>query len=354
MIRVGLIGFGLAGRVFHAPLISSVDGLELAAILERQTNEAAKRYPGIRTYRALDGMLADASLDLIVVASPSGTHFDIARRIIGAGKHVVVDKPVAPHSAKIAELAALARECNVLLIPFHNRRWDGDVLTVKKLLHEGALGRLVHFESRMERWAPGATRKPWKNDLEQGGGILLDLGTHLVDLTLALLGLPLGVSAEVLRERDSDGANDSFEIRLRYAEMRVTLVSNLLSTPAGPRFVLRGTRGNYRKSGLDPQEAALANITRIDTADWGNEPQSAWGLLYVDVDGAIVSQPVQTIPGDYRQFYLEVRNAIATGDEPPVHAIAAWRAARILEWAQQSARERREIPCDWAESPFPA
>lgn len=352
MIRVGLIGFGLAGRVFHAPLISSVDGLELASVLERSSDEAAKRYPGIRIHRVLDDMLADATLDLIVVATPSGTHFEIARQVIAAGKHVIVDKPVAPHSAQIAELARLAGERSVLLIPFHNRRWDGDVRTVQKLVAEGALGRLVHVDSRMERWAPGAARKPWKNEPEQGGGVLLDLGTHLVDLTLCLFGLPLGVAAEVERERGGEGANDSIEIRLRYAAMRATLISNLLTSPAGPRFVLRGTRGNFRKSGLDPQEAALGKITRIETADWGKEPQSSWGNLNVDIDGAIVSRPVETIAGDYRQFYVGVRNAIADGAQPPVHTRDAWRTARLLEWAEQSAHERREILCNWTEIPF--
>ncbi|HWE84853.1 MAG TPA: Gfo/Idh/MocA family oxidoreductase [Terracidiphilus sp.] len=347
MIRVGLIGFGLAGRVFHAPLISSVEGFELAAVLERTSDEAAKRYPGIRVYRELDAMLADPSLDLVVVASPSGTHFEIARQVIRAGKHLVVDKPVAPRSAEIAELANLARERGVLLIPFHNRRWDGDVLTVRKLVEEGVLGRLVHVESNMERWAPGAARRPWKNDPAEGGGVLLDLGTHLADLALALFGLPLGVGAEVERERDGKGANDSFTIRLRYPEMRVTLGSNLLSSPPGPRFVLRGTRGNFLKSGVDPQEAALRQVTRIESPQWGKELPSEWGMLHVDVDGAIVSRPVETQPGDYRKFYEGVREAIERGAEPPVKPEHAWRAARVLEWAEESARERREISCEW-------
>jgi predicted dehydrogenase len=349
MIRVALIGFGLAGRVFHAPLISSVEGFELAAVLERTSDEAAKRYPGIRVYRELDPMLADASLDLIVVATPSGTHFEIARRVIEAGKHLVVDKPVAPRAAEIRELAALARERRVLLIPFHNRRWDGDSLTVRKLVKESVLGRLVHLEARMERWAPGATRRAWKNDPAEGGGVLLDLGTHLVDLALVLFGLPLGVGAEVERERDGEGANDSFTIRLRYPEMWVTLGSNLLSSPPGPRFVLRGTRGNYHKTGVDPQEAALRRITRIETPEWGKEQPSEWGMLQVDVEGAIVSRPVETIAGDYRRFYEGVREAIERGAEPPVKPEDAWRAARVLECAEESARERREIPCAWDE-----
>jgi predicted dehydrogenase len=351
MIRVGVVGFGLAGRVFHAPLISSVDRLQLAAVVERSTSFAAERYPGTATYRTVEEMLADKSLDLIVVASPSATHFDVARQVIAAGKHVVVDKPVATSSTEIAQLIALAAERGVTLVPFHNRRWDGDYLTVEKLLREGAVGRLVSLESRMDRWNPGATRRAWKNDPAQGGGVLLDLGTHLVYLALALFGKPLGVSAEVERERDGEGANDAFTIRLRYDELRVTLGSNMLSAAQPPRWVLRGTEGCFRKSGVDPQEAALNKITRIDSPQWGQEPREQWGLLSVQTDGALVTQPVETIAGNYRRFYEGVRDALLGQATPPVSAVEAWRAARILEWAKQSSEDCREIVCDWSGEP---
>jgi predicted dehydrogenase len=351
MIRVGLIGFGLGGRVFHAPLIASVEGLRLAAIVERRTDEAAKRYPGITTYRSVEEMLADPSLDLIVVTTPSGTHFEIARQVIEAGKHVVVDKPMAPRSEEIAELMALAAQRGVHLIPFHNRRWDGDVMTVQNVLREGVLGRLVYMESRMDRWSPGATRRPWKNDAAQGGGVLLDLGTHLVYVALVLFGKPQGVSAEIDRERDGEGADDFFTVRLRYPRLRVTLASNLLSSPPGPRFLLRGTKGNFRKSGLDPQEAALSKITRIDSPAWGQDPASQWGTLTSAAEDGVGTRPVETIPGDYRRFYEGVREALMGRGEMPVPAVEAWRAARILEWAHTSSEERREIACDWTNEP---
>ena len=257
MIRVGLIGFGLAGRVFHAPLISSVEGLELAAVVERHTDHAAERYPGITTYRSLEAMLEDASLGLFVVATPSGSHFEVARQLLEAGKNVVVDKPLAVRSAEIAELMKLAAARGVLLAPFHNRRWDGDFLTVQRLLGEGSLGRLVHFESTFDRWAPGVARRPWKDDQDEGGGQLLDLGTHLADQALMLFGKPLAVSAEVQRERDGEGADDAFTLRLRYEGLWVVLGATCLSSLQRPRFHLRGTKGNYWKHGLDPQEDAL-------------------------------------------------------------------------------------------------
>lgn len=352
MIRVGIVSFGMAARVFHAPLISSIEGLEFAAVVERHTNQAATRYPGVATFRSLDEMLADSSLGLIVVATPSGTHFDMARQAIAAGKHIVVDKPMAVRAAEIAELVKLAREQDVQLFPFHNRRWDGDFLTVQQLLRTGALGRLVHLESRMDRWNPRATRRPWKDDPAQGGGVLLDLGTHLVDQALVLFGLPLGISAEVAREREGEGANDAFTIRLRYDDFRVTLGANALSSPPGPRFLVRGTKGNYQKHGVDPQERALNDVTQIDDPNWGEEPAEAWGQLHADNDGSIESQPIQTIAGDYRRYYATVRDAISGFPSLAPSPTEAWRVSRVLEWAQLSSEIAAEIACDWAGDPL--
>lgn len=351
MLRLGLVGFGMAGRVFHAPLISSVDGLQLAAVVERHGNGAAQRYPGITTHRNLEELLADPSIDLVVVATPSGTHFEVAREVLAAGKHAVVDKPVSVRSEQIGQLIELARAQKKFLVPFHNRRWDGDFLTVQKLLHEHQLGRIVHLESRFDRWNPGATRRPWKDDPEQGGGVLLDLGTHLVDQAVVLCGKPLGVSAEVLRERDGEGSDDAFTLRLRYERCFVTLGANALSAPAGARFHVRGTRGNFRKKGLDPQEAALNKITRITAANWGQEVSTEWGLLYVDVEAGMVSRPITTVPGDYRNFYAGVRDALNGQAPPPVSATDAWRVARILEWARASSQNRCEVACDWNMEP---
>lgn len=351
MIRAGLVGFGMAGRVFHAPLLASVEGMELAAVVERSTNKAAERYPGITVYRSLEAMLADSSLDLFVVATPNGTHFELAREILNAGKNVVVDKPMTMRSAEAVELIGLAKKHKRILSPFHNRRWDGDFLTVQRLLHEGALGRAVAFESRFDRWRPARlTERLWKEDVGSGG-MLLDLGPHLADQALALFGLPESVSAEVVRERDGAGPNDSFTIRLRYAGLMVTLASNLLSLPARPRYHLRGTRGGYVKMGVDAQEAALAKITRITDAAWGEEAAAAWGQLYVDVDGGSVSRPVPATRGDYRLYYAGVRDALLGKAAVPVTGLDGWRVARLLEWAVESAETRREIACDWSEEP---
>jgi scyllo-inositol 2-dehydrogenase (NADP+) len=351
MIRVGLIGFGLAGRVFHAPLLASVAGLELAAVLERHSDNAALRYPGITTYRSLDEMLADGSLTLMVVATPSGTHFELARRILDAGKSVVVDKPMAVTAAEIAQLMELAAVRRATLIPFHNRRWDSDFQTLYKLVREDCLGRIVHMDSTFDRWRPVAKPGAWKEDPAQGGGMLLDIGTHLADQAICLFGKPEAVSADVVRERDGVGSNDAFTVRLNYGDLLVTLSANVLSSLARPRYHLRGTKGNYSKWGLDPQEAELKNITRIEGPGWGHESPSSWGTLSVDVDGSIVTRPVTPIAGDYRLFYAGVRDALVGRSHAPVQARAAWCVARLLEWAAESSEKRREIACDWSEEP---
>jgi predicted dehydrogenase len=350
MIRVGLVGFGLGGRVFHAPLLSSVDGLELAAVLERSSDHCAARYPGIATYRTLDDLLADRSLGLIVVTTPNGTHFEVARKALEAGKNVVADKPMCVTSAQISQLISLATAQGLLLVPFHNRRWDSEFQTVQKLIHEGSLGRLVHFESTIDRWRT-TNRVAWKDDPSLGGGLLLDLGTHLADQALVLFGKPEAVSAEIVRERDGEGCEDSFTVRLRYPGLWVTLGANQLSSLPRPRFHLRGTRGNFLKIAPDPQEAALGKITRIADPAWGQEAPADWGTLAVNVDGAMVTCPVESVPGDYRLYYAGVRDALLGKAASPVPAIAAWRVARLLEWAVDSAEQRREIACDWSEEP---
>jgi scyllo-inositol 2-dehydrogenase (NADP+) len=355
MIRVGLVGFGMAGRVFHAPLISSVDGLELAAVVERNSDHAAERYPGITTYRSLDELLADSSIKLVVVATPNATHFDVALRVLEAAKNVVVDKPASVTSSEIDQLMELAGGVGLKFIPFHNRRWDSDFRTIQKVLDEKALGQLVHFESNFDRWRPGLSSRVWKEEPEQGG-ILLDIGTHLVDQALALFGVPGSVGADVRREREGDGANDSFAIRLHYyTGLSVTLGANLLSTLARPRFHLRGTKGNYWKWGLDPQEEALNAITRIDVQNWGQEAESNWGTISIGTEEGLDTHRVESLAGDYRLFYQGVRDALV-GDAnppvaPPVEPIDAWRTARLLEWAAESAKTRRDIECDWSAEP---
>ncbi len=352
MIRVGLVGFGMGSRVFHAPLVSSVEGLELAAVVERTSNKAVERYPNIKVYRSLSDMLADATLGLIVVASPNGTHYALAKEILSAGKNVVVDKPMTLTSDEAAELIGLAKKHGTLLAPFHNRRWDSDFLTVQELLLEGVLGRLVAFESRFDRWRPTPlTERLWKENSDLGGGTLLDLGPHLGDQALTLFGKPESVSADVVREKDGPGVDDAFTVRMGYPGFVVTLGANSLSLPSTTRFHLRGTKGNYLKSGLDLQEAALTKVLRIDDPKWGQEPSTSWGVLHVGIDGGSVSRPVPAVAGDYRHYYAGIRDALLGRAPAPVSGVDGWRVARLLEFAAESSQKRCEVVCDWSQEP---
>jgi scyllo-inositol 2-dehydrogenase (NADP+) len=346
MIRVGLVGYGMAGRVFHAPVISAVEGLELAAVVERHSRNAEAAFPGIRTYTSLEEMLKDESLQLIVVATPNTSHAPLAHQALVAGRHVVVDKPTGITSKEIEGLIA-ATGPDRFLIPFHNRRWDNDFQTLRKLLHEEKLGTVVSLESTFLRWRPAA-RGTWRDDGTDGGGILLDLGTHLADQAVQLFGLPLEISAEVTAERPDGKVNDAFTIRLYYPGNVVTLVANCLTALPRPRYTVRGTKGNYVKWGLDPQEDRLKATGKVEGSNWGVDPTSAWGTLSVDVDGSMVTHPVQPIPGDYRLYYAGVRDAILGKSAPPVLATDALHVAQILETAEQSSRDKRTLPLTWA------
>jgi len=349
MIRAGVVGYGLAGRVFHAPMIAAVEGLELAAVVERSGRAAEQAYPGITTYPSLDAMLGDATIELIVVATPNTTHAPFAKQALAAGRHVVVDKPVGITSQEVAEIIAVAKLHDRLFIPFHNRRWDGDFQTLQQLLHAKTLGRIVSFESTFDRWRPAPRRGVWREDGTPGGGILLDLGTHVADQALQLFGLPEAVGAEIVSERDNAVTDDAFTIRLRYPHLTVTLGATALAAQPRPRFHVRGTHGGFVKSGLDPQENRLKETGRVVEPNWGTEPPSAWGILAIDVDGGMISKPVETIAGDYRLYYAAVRDALLGKAAPPVLATDALRVSRLLEWASQSSEERREIRCEWDE-----
>lgn len=354
-IRVGLVGYGLAGKVFHGPLITAVEGLALAAVVERSTRQAEAAYPGIVTYTSLEAILADPTLDLIVVATPDNFHVAHAHQALEAGRHVIVDKPVAATAKEVAGLIDHAKKAGRLLMPFHNRRWDSDFRTLQKLLQEEKLGRIVAVESTFDRWRPHPRLAKWQEDGTTPGGVLTNLGTHLTDQALVQFGLPEAVSAEVLTERDSGAAVDAFTLRLHYPRQIVTLSSNYLAAQQRPRFTVRGTQGNFIKLGLDPQEEHLKQAGRVVEPNWGLEPPSAWGTLIVEPKGdpgdSIVTYPVKPIPGDYRIYYEGVRDAILGKSRPPVEGIDAWRVAQLLEWAIESSAQRRAIECDWTKQP---
>ena len=355
-IGVGVVGFGLGGRVFHAPFVNAIPGLRLAAVVQRKGDEAAKAYPAARIARAFDEVLADKAIELVVVTTPSATHFELAKQALEAGKHVVADKPFTATSAEALELCQLAKRKGLLAIPFHNRRWDGDFLTVKKLIAEQAVGRLVTFESHFDRFRPIPRAGVWQEAKNPANGMLFDLGPHLVDQALALFGPPGSITASVRSDRDGSAIEDAFDITLSYPGVNgkgllAHCRTSYLACSNAPRFVLHGTRGSFVKRGLDPQEGALVGGAKLPPLGspevWLQEAESAWGTLTVAPDPAapetLTERRVKTELGDYRGFYANVRDAILGAAPPALTAEDGFRIIRLLELARQSSAEGRTL-----------
>nr|BFE63266.1 Gfo/Idh/MocA family oxidoreductase [Dactylosporangium thailandense] len=338
-LRVGLIGYGLAGSAFHAPLISTTPGLSLAAIVtanaERQA-AAAERYPDARIVGRAEELWSAGDLDAVVVASPNRTHAPMARAALEAGLSVVVDKPLTPASAEAEELAALAAKQQKLLTVYQNRRWDGDFRTVRRLVAEGALGRVLRLESRFDRWRP-VPKGGWREsgDPAEAGGLLYDLGSHLVDQALQLLGPATEVYAEAHTRRAGLTVDDDTFIALRHeGDARSHLWATTLAAKAGPRLRVLGDRGSYLKYGLDVQEDALRAGRLPTEPGWGQEEPGAFGVL-TDYDG--VDHTVPTDPGAYQDFYAGFAAALRDGAPAPVDVHDAIAALKVLEAARRSA-----------------
>lgn len=342
-INVGLIGFGMAGQVFHAPLIHANPHLRLTHVVQRRGEQSRDRYPQAKVIRDVKDLLSDPSVSLVVVATPNYTHFEIAAQALEAGKHVVVDKPFTVTSADADQLIALSRNVNRVLSVFQNRRWDGDFLTVHRILDEKLLGRVVEFESRFDRFRPGLRPGAWREQALPGSGVLFDLGVHLIDQAVVLFGRPVAVSADLRRQRDSAAVIDSFDVRLEYPQLRATVKAGLLVCEPSPRFVLYGTEGSYLKFGLDPQEGALKRGATPDQNNWGEEPEDSWGT-HSHCNRSVVRAKYPTLPGCYSEYYTNVYRAILGQAELAVKPEQAREVIGLIELAQQSALEKRTIP----------
>ncbi|MFE4370441.1 Gfo/Idh/MocA family oxidoreductase [Streptomyces sp. NPDC056835] len=346
-LRVGLVGYGLAGSVFHAPLIAATDGLVLDTVVtssQERREQARAEFPGVRFAASPDELWQRAdSLDLIVIASPNKTHVPIATAALKAGLPVVVDKPIAGSAAEARELAALAEERGLLLSVFQNRRWDNDFLTLSRLVAAGELGAVQRFESRFERWRP-QLKGGWRESgaAEEIGGLLYDLGSHVVDQALVLFGPAVRVYAEADVRRPGAEADDDTFIAITHANgVRSHLYASATTAQLGPRFRVLGSEAGYVKYGLDPQEADLREGRRPGRGPgWGTEPESLWGRIGAGESPLTGGgHPVETEPGDYPAYYAGIATALREGTAPPVTAHEAAAALDVLEAARRSARE---------------
>jgi scyllo-inositol 2-dehydrogenase (NADP+) len=336
-IGVGLIGYGVAAKVFHRPLIESVDDLKIVGALRHRMAQGERT--DLPIVIKLEEFLAVPKLQVAVICTPNHTHFDLARRCLEAGLHVVVDKPVTVTSAEAEELIALAKQRGRILTVFHNRRYDGDFVLVQRLLAEGALGRLVSYESSYDRFRPHLREGAWREQRQPGSGILYDLGPHLIDQAVLLFGWPRAISGRIRQERDGTNADDAFDVVLDYGAIAVSLHARLVAAVPRPRFRLNGTQGSLMIAGLDQQEELLRSGISPLSREW-REARTGTATLRVEVDGELKQQEIPNPLGNYRQFYLDLANAIRDNKEPTVSAEAGRDTVRVIEAAIESSSRR--------------
>ena len=345
-LRVALIGYGAAGSIFHAPLITATPGMSIGAIVTRspaRLQQAHHDFPEAEVFSTVDQLWSQAShFDLVVVAAPNRLHVPLGIAALNAGLPVVIDKPMAASVTDAERLVAASRATGKLLTVFQNRRWDNDFLTVRQLLKDNMLGPITRFESRFDRYRAEPRAHAWRelSAVEEAGGLLYDIGSHLIDQAVQLFGLPLQVYAEMERQRPGVQVDDDTFVALTFAHgVHAHLWMSVVARIAGPRMRLSGLRGTYEKWGLDPQEDALRSGIRPSAPNWGKEPRELWGRLSTDVEGIHIDGAIETLPGRYESYYMLVRDALLQNGPPPVDPADALITLRIIEAAQQSARE---------------
>jgi scyllo-inositol 2-dehydrogenase (NADP+) len=337
-IRTALVGYGSVAEKMHAPLISVCPDLSFTAIVERNGNRCQEKYRHVRTFRSLEELLEADAADLICITTPNEYHFPMAKQCLMAGKHVVVDKPVTIFSHEAAELEHLATEKGLVCSVFHNRRFDGDFRTLQQLVAQKTLGELVYLESHFDRFRPTVSEN-WREKEVPGNGITYDLGSHLIDQVVLLFGKPSAIFADIQKQRQNAVADDYFDICLYYEGFKARVTAGVLVNVATPKFILLGHQGAYQKYHLDVQEQAFKEGRRPEGPDWGVDPESRWGTLYLENSSA----PYPTVAGDYRIFYQNVADAILLESPLKVTLNQTISVLKIIEAAFVSAREGKKL-----------
>lgn len=346
-VKVGLIGFGMAGRIFHAPLIAAVKGFELAVIRESREENikiARNRYPDARIVPDTSDIINDKNIDLVVVAVPNKHHHSLAKEALNAGKHVVVEKPFTVTTEQADELISLAGKTGKTLTVYQNRRWDSDFLTVQKVLKSGMLGRLVEYESHYDRFRNTIRPNTWKEEGTPGTGLLYDLGSHLIDQALVLFGVPQAITADIRNQRDESKIPDNAELIMHYEKLKVTIKTGMLIKEPLPKYILLGTDGSFIKYGLDVQEEALnSGALPADDENWGAEPEEIWGTINTTYNGISFRGKVQSEAGNYLRFYENLYASLNDQEELQVKPAQARNTIRVIELAMKSNEEKRTV-----------
>ena len=344
-IKVGLVGFGISAKVFHAPFLTTVPGYELVSVVERTRNESQKLYPAMKVIRHIEELIADPLIDLIVITTPNETHFPYAKLALEGGKHVVLEKPFANSSEEAMQLVEIAKLSPGILSVYQNRRYVSDFLTIREIIDKNLLGEVHGFSAHYDRYRAEAKTNAWREEIKPGSGVLYDLGPHLIDQALCLFGLPHTITADIRKQRPHSKVDDYFDLQLNFGFSKVMLHAGMLVREPGPRYMIHGTKGSFIKYGEDPQEAALrAGISPMGQ-DWGQEPDTFQGLLHTEFNGSVTKENYQTKKGHFGNYYKSLYQSIIEGKpvtEKPEHG---YNTVRLIELAFESHQKKCTVPC---------
>lgn len=335
-INAALCSFGMSGNVFHAPFLHLHPGFNFYAVWERSKQLAKEKYPSVVTYTSLEDLLADQKVELVIVNTPNATHFEYAKKALEAGKHIIVEKPFTITTMEAEELIALAQQRDKKISVFHNRRFDSDYKTVKKIVEQDILGDVVEVEIHFDRYKQELSPKQHKETPGPGTGVLYDLGSHIIDQALFLFGMPDFVFGDVAIQRAISEVDDYFEVLMLYPHLRIRLKAGYLVREPLPSYVLHGTMGSFIKTRADVQEALLQLGVKPIGDDWAVEPESERGLLHTEQNGQVIREKVATEKGNYMQYFEGVHNAIRSDENMPVDGEDGLNVIKIIEAAYTS------------------
>jgi scyllo-inositol 2-dehydrogenase (NADP+) len=342
-IKAAITSYGLSGQAFHGPFLKVNPRFEVVQILERNKNLSATLFPETEIVRSFENILDNPEVELVVINTPDHLHFEMSKAAINAGKHIIVEKPVTLKSHEAEELLKLSKNAGVVFTVSQNRRWDGDFLTIQKVIEQGKLGRLIEFESHYDRFRPVITPNTWKETGDEYSGVLYGLGTHMVDQALVLFGKPESVTAHLKINRTGGIVTDYYDIRLEYDNFSVLLKCSYLVMNNSIRYILNGENGTFQKYGIDPQEDMSRAGYLPDIDNWGKEPEINWGILMYEKEGIRYEEKVETIAGNYSIFYNNVFDVIRNGHELMVKPEQAIEVLKILEACLESNRLKKTI-----------
>lgn len=341
-IKAAFASYGMSGLVFHGPLLETHPGFEIKKVLERNRNVSQGKHPNSMLVRNYGEILDDPDIDLVIINTPDYLHHDMSIKALEAGKHIVVEKPFTLKCSEADEIIRKAKEKKLMVSVFQNRRWDGDFMTVKKVINEKMCGRLVSFESHFDRFR-NYIQDSWKEDDSKGAGTLYNLGSHMIDQALQLFGMPGYIFSDVRSQRTGSKVDDSFDIFMYYKNVKCMIRGSYLVKEAGPRYILHGTEGSFTKYGIDPQEEMLKRGELPESEGWGEEKEEDWGVLNSETKGKEDRKRIQTIPGNYSLFYDSIYQHLKNGIPLAVTAESARDVIRIIEAAYESSSKGKVI-----------